>query len=146
MLNGQPRFEAAHHVIIGVENMPSRRFLGRRASIYSLNDLDVLAGLPHITLDTTHLGTWGLDPLAVYEQLQARITHVHLSNSDGKEHQLPEHGRLPLGALLRRLSQAGYQGAVSLEFNPNLLQADDEKQVGAHLRRTLRFCRHHLAG
>jgi sugar phosphate isomerase/epimerase len=114
-------------------------------SAWSLNDLDVLAGLPHLTLDTTHLGTWGIDPLAVYEQLRARIVHVHLSNFDGSEHRLPEDGVLPLAELLQRLSRNGYAGAVSLELCPEVLQAEYEAKVLPHLRRALLFCREHTA-
>lgn len=146
LLNGLAQFEAANDIIIGVENMPAKRFLGRRVSIWALNELDILAGLPHLTLDTTHLGTWGLDPLAVYERLKARVVHVHLSNFDGEEHQLPEDGHLPLAAFLQRLAQDGYPGAVSLEFNPSVLQAEDEAQVREHLCRAARFCHQHTAG
>ncbi|MFC2037970.1 sugar phosphate isomerase/epimerase family protein, partial [Chloroflexota bacterium] len=71
LLNGLARFESTADVCIGVENMPAKRLLGRPVSIFALNDVDRLACLPHVTLDTTHLGTWGLDPLAVYERLKA---------------------------------------------------------------------------
>lgn len=42
----------------------------------------------YLTLDTTRLGTWDLDPLAIYERLKERVVHVHLSNHNGQEHQL----------------------------------------------------------
>jgi sugar phosphate isomerase/epimerase len=145
LLSELAEFEAAKGITIGVENMPAMRFLGRRVSIWSLNKVDVLANLPHLTLDTTHLGTWGLDPVAVYERLKARVVHVHLSNYNGQEHQLPADGYLPLAALLQRLSQDGYQGAVSMEFSPAVLGAEDESQVREHLRQAVRFCRQHTA-
>ena len=145
LLNGLVEFEAEEGVRVGVENMPAKRFLGRRVSIYALNNVESLAGFAHLTLDTTHLGTWGLDPLAVYEELKPRIVHVHLSNFDGEEHRLLEDGHLSLGELLHRLSQDGYAGAVSVEVKPDALQAEDGAQVLAHLRRAVHFCRQHSA-
>lgn len=145
LLNDLARFETAAGVWVGVENMPAKRILGRRISLWALNKIKVLEGLPHLTLDTTHLGTWGLDPLAVYERLKARIVHVHLSNFDGREHRLLEDGHLPLAELLRRLQRDGYEGAVSLEMGPDALQAEDERQVRAHLRRMVAFCREQMS-
>ncbi len=141
LLNGLAEFEADEGIKIGVENMPVKYFLGRKLDIYWLNDLETLSRMPHLTLDTTHTGTWGYDLLAVYEQLKARIVHVHLSDFSGKEHRLPEDGHLPLAELLRRLQQDGYEGAVSTEVGPEVLQAEDERLVRAHLRRVLDFCR-----
>jgi sugar phosphate isomerase/epimerase len=145
LLNGLARFEAAEGVRIGVENMPVKKWLGRRIDIHALNNLEKLGTLPHLTMDTTHFGTWGVDLLAVYEQLKERIIHVHLSNFDGREHRLPEDGHLPLGRLLQKLAQDGYQGAVSLEFGPEVLHAENDVQVLEHLRRSLDFCREHAA-
>jgi sugar phosphate isomerase/epimerase len=132
-------------VLIGVENMPAKPFLGRRVDIHWLNDLETLSQMPHLTLDTTHIGTWGLDLLAVYERLKARIVHVHLSDFDGREHRRPGEGRLPLGELLQRLTRDGYEGTVSLELGPEALEAEDEAQVRAHLQRAVDFCRTHTA-
>ncbi len=146
LLKGLPAFEAAQGMTVGVENMPSTWLLGRRWNIYALNDLDLLAGMRHLTLDTTHLGTWGLDPLAVYDRLQTRVVHVHLSDFDGREHRLPGSGHLPLAQLLRRLARDGYRGAVSLEVGPEVLEAEDEQQVRAHLQRAVAFCQDNLGG
>lgn len=144
LLDGLAHFEATEGVMVGVENMPARRILGRKTSLYWLNDLEALARLPHLTLDTTHLGTWGFDLLDVYERLKERIVHVHLSNFNGQEHRLPEDGHLPLAELLRRLGRDGYEGAVSLEVGPEVLQAEDERQVRRHLRRVVALFREHL--
>lgn len=143
LLNGLGKFEAEEGVLVGVENMPARRFLGRRANIYYLNDPETLASLPHLTLDTTHIGTWGLDLLDVYERLKERIVHIHLSNFNGQEHRLVEDGHLPLGQLLEQLTKDGYRGAVSLEFGPVILEAEDEGRAVANLRRALDFCLEH---
>lgn len=145
LLQELPAFEAEHGVMIGVENMPAKQWLGRRWDLYQLNDLAVLSGLPHLTLDITHLGTWGLDPVAVYERLKAQIVHVHLSNFDGQEHRRPDQGYLPLAELLRAMARNGYAGTVTLELGPDVLEAEDEGKVRAHLKRALDFCRQHLA-
>jgi len=141
LLNGLAGLEVEEGVKIGVENMPAKRFLGRRVNFYALNDLESMAGLPHLTLDTTHLGTWGLAPCAAYEQLRSRVIHVHLSNFNGREHRRPDDGHLPLKRFLQRLVQNGYQGVVSMELDPEVLGAEDETQVLAHLRRAVHFCR-----
>ena len=144
LLNGLAQFEDEEGVRIGVENMPAKRILGRRVEIYSLNTLDALASLPGLTLDTTHLGTWQLDPVEVWERLKTRVVHVHLSNFDGEEHRLPQDGHLPVAEFLQRLKRDGYEGAVSVELNPDVLQAEDEGQVRAHLQSAVAFCREHL--
>jgi sugar phosphate isomerase/epimerase len=143
LLNGLAEFEAAAGVSIGVENMPAKRFLGFQLDIHALNNLETLTSMPHLTLDTTHVGTWGADLLAFYEQLKERIIHVHLSDFDGQEHRLPGSGHLPLAELLQRLTRDGYRGAVSVEVGPRVLQAEDEGQVRAHLKRAVAFCRKH---
>lgn len=139
------QFEAEHGVVVGVENMPAKRLLGWAWSPYRLHKLAELATMPHLTLDTTHVGTWGMDPVAVYERLKARIVHVHLSNYDGLEHRRPEAGDLPLAELLERLARDGYAGTVTIELGPEVLEAEDEDRVRAHLRRGVEFCRKHLA-
>jgi sugar phosphate isomerase/epimerase len=145
LLNGLAQFGADEGVLVGVENMPAKRVLGKHVDIHSLNSLDMLTNLSHLTLDTTHLATWQLDPVEVYERFRTRIVHIHLSNFDGEEHKLPQTGHLPLAEFLQRLRQYQYQGAVSVELRPDVLEAEDEKQVRAHLRRVVAFCRKHLS-
>jgi sugar phosphate isomerase/epimerase len=145
LLNELATFEAEQEIEIAVENMPVKHFLGRTVDIHWLNDVETLSQMPHLTLDTTHIGTTGLDLLEAYECLKKRVVHVHLSNFDGREHRLPDDGHLPLAELLRRLVQDGYGGAVSVELGPEVLQAEDEAQVRSHLRRTVDFCRAHTA-
>jgi len=146
MHNGLAELEAEAGVTIGVENMPSKRFLGLRLNGYWFNSPAELSRFPHLTLDTTHLGTWGLDPLVVYERLRERVVHVHLSNYDGREHRSPPDGRLPLAELLHRLARDGYQGAITVETDPSALDAGDEAKCLVALRRALAFCREHFDG
>jgi sugar phosphate isomerase/epimerase len=125
--------------------MPARHILGRALDIHWLNTFEALSQMPHLTLDTTHMGTWGHDVLDAYERLKKRIVHVHLSDFDGHEHRLPGTGRLPLAGLLRRLSQDGYKGTVTLELGPEVLEAEDEGRVRAHLQQAVAFWREHTS-
>lgn len=135
--------EAESGVIVAVENMPRRQFLGWTLPLYWYNRVEELARFRHLTLDTTHLGTWGLDPVQVYERLRGRVRHVHLSNYDGREHRPPPQGSLRLDALLRALSRDGYRGAVSVECGPEAFEAEDEGRCRVALARTLDYCRQH---
>jgi sugar phosphate isomerase/epimerase len=137
--------ESGHGALIGVENMPAHRLLGRRVNAYWFNQPDLLTRFPHLTLDTTHLGTWGMDPVTVYEQLKGHIVHVHLSNYDGREHRLPPDGHLPLDRLLRRMSSDGYRGAITVEADPGAMRVENERECLADLRRAVHFCQEHLA-
>lgn len=137
------RMEEDAGVCIAVENMPARRHWGRAFSVHWFNHPDVVVRFPHLTLDTTHIGTWGMDLLAVWDQVRERVAHVHLSNFDGREHRLPADGQLPLDALLRRMAGDGYAGTVSVECGPPAFEAEDEAACLANLERTLAFCREH---
>jgi sugar phosphate isomerase/epimerase len=141
---GVHHLEGAQGVQIAVETMPAQRILGWRVSPYAFNTLAAWDTFPHLTLDTTHLGTWGLDPLATYQRLRDRVVHIHLSNFDGRQHRLPDRGRLSLHLLLQRLARDGYPGAVSLEVNPDALGAEDGAQVQVALGRACAFIRTHL--
>jgi sugar phosphate isomerase/epimerase len=139
-------FQAQTPVTIAVENMPRRRFLGMDVPAWQFNTWDELSQMSHLTLDTTHVGTWGFDLLAIYERVKERVAHVHLSNYNGKEHRLPTDGRLPLGELLRRLARDGYAGIVCVETGPEALGAGNDDTVLCALRETLDFYRHHTNG
>jgi sugar phosphate isomerase/epimerase len=130
----------SNSITIAIENMPCKRLGSLRLRLYRLS-LDDLARLPHVVLDTTHLGTWGLDVLEVYERLKPNIAHVHLSNFNGKEHRLPWDGHLPLGELLSRLRRDGFSGIVVIESDPEPLEAGSEVKVRANLEATVAFCR-----
>jgi len=122
--------ETASGVVIAFENMPARRLLGRTIDPYWFNHPDQLVRLPHITLDTTHLGTWKCNPVEEYGRLKGHVVHVHLSNFDGREHRSPLDGHLPLAILLRHLARDGYQGAVCVESTPDdLLKTPDIGKV-----------------
>jgi len=136
-------FENDVGVTIAVENMPARRFLGRAIDGYWFNTPTDLERFPHLTLDTTHLATWGLDPLAVYRQLEHHVAHVHLSNYDGREHRSPVDGHLRLEGLLHHLAECAYRGAITVECHPDALEAGDEARCMAALQQAAAFCRAH---
>ena len=142
--NGLADLEAQAGVKVGVENMPCKRYLWRDINRFWFNSPQAMERFSHVTLDTTHLGTWGLDPVAIYDQLRPRVVHVHLANFDGREHRLPPDGDLPLGDFLRRLARDDYAGAVSVEVSPDAAHAQDEQACVENLRRTVAFCREHL--
>jgi sugar phosphate isomerase/epimerase len=135
--------------LVAVENMPLkwlRWWPFTPLDLWRLNRLEVWSTFPHLMLDTTHLGTKGLDPLAVYDRVRERVAHVHLSNSRrvGRrvhEHRRLEDGDLALDAFLGRLAGTGYTGLVVVELDPRSLAAEDEDKVRAHLKRQIAFCR-----
>lgn len=147
-LNGSYQaLQASTEVLLCIENMPTVRALGMRVNPafwnpHSRASLDQIARFPHITLDTTHLGTWGLDPLEAYNRWGERVKHIHLSNFDGSEHRRPEDGSLRLDALLARLAADRYRYSISLELQPDALEAGaPDARVVALLRGSLEYCR-----
>jgi len=135
--------------VVAVENMPVQWVrwwpFGPR-EMWRMNHLDKWGAFPHLTLDITHLGTKGQDPLVVYEWLRDRVAHVHLSNArrEGRrvrEHRRLEDGFLPIEALIGRLAQDGYAGIATVELNPKVLEAEDEEKVRFHLGQQIAFCR-----
>jgi sugar phosphate isomerase/epimerase len=141
-----PGFETATGVRLCVENMPAHRFLGWRFNPCWWNTVKEWSRFPHLTLDTTHLGTWGLDPLVVYRQIKARVCHLHLSNFNGEEHRRLEDGPLRLAELLREMRADSYQGAIVVELDPSAIATDDEARLIEQLRAQLAFCRNHFPG
>ncbi len=137
--------------VIAVENMPVQWVrwwpFGPR-ELWRMNSLDVWGAFPHLTLDMTHLGTKGQDPLMIYERLRGQVVHVHLSNArrEGRrvqEHRRLEDGFLPLDALISRLAQDGYDGVATVELKPEVLEAEDDEKARFHLGQQIGFCRQH---
>lgn len=140
--DGYAATQAATSVTMCIENMPARSLLGWRWNAHTWKSSAEIARFPAITLDTTHLGTWGQQPADVYPRLRDRVRHIHLSNYDGHEHRLPERGGLKLDLLLARLAADGYSGAVSFELAPDALQAGaDDAIVAKLLTASLAQCR-----
>jgi sugar phosphate isomerase/epimerase len=142
LLEGYTHLQAKTDVALCIENMPARRFWGRRLNGHYWNTVDEIQRFPTLTMDTTHLGTWGLDPVTVYDAWGERVRHIHLSNFDGYEHRLPDAGHLRLDRLLARLTRDGYDGLITFELHPDAARAgaSDGKIVRA-LAKSLANCR-----
>jgi sugar phosphate isomerase/epimerase len=134
--------QAQTDVRLCIENMPARRWFGRRWNVHFWNTPAAIIRFGSIALDTTHLATWGIEPSDVYPSLSGYVRHVHLSNYDGREHRRPEVGRLHLDRFLAQLAADGYDGAVTLELHPDTLDAGkDDEHIVALLADSLRLCR-----
>jgi sugar phosphate isomerase/epimerase len=136
-------FQANTSVKLCIENMPAYRRLGWRWHYCHWNRPTEIVRFPALTMDTTHLGTWGLDPAMVYDQWGKHVQHIHLSNfARGKEHQRPQTGELRLDVLLQRLAAANYSHAITLEVNPDTLDAGQpDEQVIQRMAECLAYCK-----
>jgi sugar phosphate isomerase/epimerase len=138
----------AQGVTVAVENMPGSRKspFGIRSKTCHLPEHLVEVG--EVTLDTSHLGASGVDPLDAYAALKENLRHIHLSDSNliqGRdEHRVPGKGKLPLKEFLGALSRDGYSGAVSLELKPWPLGAPDPELILARMNQSLRFAKEGL--
>jgi sugar phosphate isomerase/epimerase len=133
-------------VKIAIENMPAMLVAGLRLNHWWWNTIEEWRHVhTWLTLDTTHWGTHGIDPLDAYRAAGERVAHVHLSNYDGREHRLPHQGDLDLGKFLRAMAAGGYMGTISVEVHPDALQFEDHSALRQNLVDSLRFCREHLS-
>jgi sugar phosphate isomerase/epimerase len=144
---GMPALQQSTDVLLCVENLPAQKVFGRRINIIKWNahsraTIGDITRFPHITMDTTHLATWGMDPTEIFIRWGKRVKHIHLSNFNGREHRRPEDGRLQLDRFLGRLTEAGYNHSVSLELHPDALSAgSDDSHVIGLLTASLERCR-----
>lgn len=130
---------------IALENMPGQRVAGKTMNATYWNTVDEWSTLHrYLTMDTTHWATLKIDPLHAYTTAKKQICHVHLSNYDGREHRLPQHGQLNLAALLEVMAADRYDGTISLELHPDALDFTDTERCRQLLRESVIFCRHHL--
>jgi sugar phosphate isomerase/epimerase len=145
LLHELPEFQAKTAVKVAVENMPARKLGPLRLNAHHFTSATALSQFQHVTLDTTHVGTRNWDLLAFYRQLATRVAHIHLSDFNGREHQLPGQGWLPLAQLLQLLTGDRFDGLISLELGPHSLQADDQEKLRQNLINSLHFCRKALS-
>ncbi|MCX8022168.1 MAG: sugar phosphate isomerase/epimerase [Syntrophorhabdaceae bacterium] len=113
---------------LSIENMP---LTGKRFPFpsYYLNDYSKMIrfGLErnlHFTFDTTHIGTFGHDPVSVFIEYYrtGRLVNIHISDFSGfKSHLLIKKGDLPLIKLLNTALRLGYDGNMTLEISPEEL-------------------------
>lgn len=69
-----------------------------------------------LLLDVYHVACMREDPVAAIERHAERIGHVQLSDCPGRG--APGTGALDFVAILTRLAESGYAGAVGLEYEP----------------------------
>jgi sugar phosphate isomerase/epimerase len=142
MRDGYDDFQKSTHIRLCIENLPAMRIWGRPFNMVAWNTPTGMARFQSLTMDTTHLGTWGLDPERFYEAAADRVGHVHLSNFDGREHRRPEAGHLRLDRLLARLAASAYPGSVTLELHPDALEAGaPDTRVQTLMQVSLEYCR-----
>ncbi|MEM6284952.1 MAG: sugar phosphate isomerase/epimerase [Chloroflexota bacterium] len=143
---GLKQLQGETPVQIAIENMPTKKMWGREVNPAYWNTVDGWSSVhDHLTLDTTHWATFGIDPIVPLRKAGDRVRHIHLSNYEsGREHRLPQSGEIDLSAFLRELALMNFTGTVSVELQPDALAFDNPRATRRKLRETLDFCRQHL--
>lgn len=143
---------------LALENSSKFRERDARFILRTLPDLRGFADAHDflMTLDTAHLGTWGLDLIGSLDYFDGRLANVHFSDlrdvsdwvmrlpqlhSYVRQHQLPGSGMLPLKEFLRDLARRGYRGPITYELSPLPLKFWSPRQVAAKLRECVDFVR-----
>jgi sugar phosphate isomerase/epimerase len=93
-----------------------------------------LASVPfRVNFDPSHLEVQGENPRRVVDELADRIVHVHLKDGKGR---YPNFTFPPLGQgtidfedLVRGLREAGYQGALSVEYEAQVFGFDESEET-----------------
>ena len=142
---GVAELESEFGVRVAVENMYPWRARGRELMAY-LPHWDPV-GLPyeHVTLDTSHTATAGVDPIAMADALGDRLVHLHLADGSGSakdEHLVPGRGAQPCAELLERLAGRGWDGNVVVEVSTRRAGSLAERE--ADLAEALAFARLNL--
>ncbi|HLD26244.1 MAG TPA: sugar phosphate isomerase/epimerase [Candidatus Andersenbacteria bacterium] len=73
------------------------------------------------TLDTCHVGTWGVEVAQYVERLGDRLAHVHFSDynrTTRREHLVPGEGDVDLTGFLRALAARRPEITLTVELNP----------------------------
>jgi sugar phosphate isomerase/epimerase len=129
---------------IAVENMFPWRAAASEMQAYLPHWDPVEQAYANVTLDVSHAGTAGVDPVALAESLGSRVAHVHLSDSLGSfrdEHLVPGRGSQPCAELLQDLLRREYPGAVTIEVGTR--RRDPERRE-LDLGESLEYARTHL--
>jgi len=129
LLDSLPDVEERTGVIVAIENMFPLHVGSRPLMFHADQDLDQLAGLPHLVLDTSHAAVARHDLDAVRELFGARLRHVHLSDNAGRgwdSHLPPGEGVLDIEGFLRGLGASDFTGTVSIEVDLRKRLADPD--------------------
>ncbi|MCX8111545.1 MAG: sugar phosphate isomerase/epimerase [Syntrophorhabdaceae bacterium] len=118
----------AEGIRLTIENMP---LVGKKLMLtpYILNDYRDLIeyGLKRnldFTFDTTHLGTFGIDPIVGFLSFfkTGRLKNIHISDyTDTESHLFLGRGNMPVARLLNTMRRLGYDEMVTLEVSPEEL-------------------------
>lgn len=124
----RPRLVATlerHGLRLAIENHPERT----PAEIVAKIGEDG-AGRIGTTVDTGWWGTQGYDAAAAIEELAPHVMHVHLKDVRhvGLPHETCAYGEgvVPLRACVEALGRIGYEGAISVEHEPDDHDPSDE--------------------
>jgi sugar phosphate isomerase/epimerase len=115
-----PSVEERTGVTVAIENMFPVHIGSKPLMFHANQDLDQLAGFPHLVLDTSHAAVARHDLVEVRRLFGERLRHVHLSDNAGKgwdSHLPPGEGVLDLDAFLLDLASSDFAGVVSLEVD-----------------------------
>ncbi|MBP8625196.1 MAG: sugar phosphate isomerase/epimerase [Syntrophorhabdaceae bacterium] len=133
-----------------IENMP---LVGKKLMLtpYILNDFKDLIeyGLKRnldFTFDTTHLGTFGIDPVVGFLSFfrTERLKNIHISDyNDTESHLFLGRGDMPVARFLNTLRRLNYDGMITLEVSPEELPRTREWMIKM-MRYQLSLLRFHL--
>ncbi len=135
-------FNETEEITVAVENMFPVWIRGRGLTFHRSMGIEDMKKFPAITLDTSHLAVTGIDIIKAFDELKDRITHIHLSNNLGTgrdTHSMLTEGVLPVGAMLKRLGEAGFTGTITLELDIREW-ASKPAQLASILREQREFC------
>ena len=138
-------------IVLTIENLPTirtfRRFFASRLLLGTANNMYQIAEFArdnnvHVTFDTTHVGTTGVDLMEAYTVFRDRIENIHLSDYDGRwQHLLPGAGYLPLEGFLKQVKADGYDGTITLETCPAAMEDEDKGKAEQNAGFGLRYIR-----
>jgi len=142
LLKEYASFQSSNKITLCIENMPMKRLLGLKFNPCKWNTVKGMLRFSSIALDTTHLGTWGLDPAEVYEEWREKVNHIHISNYDGKEHRRPEKGNVDLKKFLKTVAKYQYNRAITMELHPDSLkEGRPDEEIINLMKKSLGFCK-----
>jgi len=111
-------YASARKVELGIEAIAGHLFHGAEDYARLISDLP---GVPFkINFDPSQIIVQGMNPLEIVDRFAERIVHVHMKDGSGlfPDFAFPPlgEGRIDFRALIGRLQNAGYDAALSVEY------------------------------